>query len=100
MRNCLQISVQQERKKEEKLYIKPRNKWITLSSSSLKFQAEFLLNCRLGTVKKRDRTFVITMEAREYIKTAVGIDALAGTASPLPKPATTTPCLDHKLVLT
>lgn len=29
MRNCLQISVQQERNKEEKLYAKPRNKWIT-----------------------------------------------------------------------
>lgn len=39
------------------------------------------------------------MEAREYIKTALGTNALAGTASPLPKPATTTPCPRHKLSL-
>lgn len=29
MRNCLQISVQQERKKEDKPHIKPRKKWIS-----------------------------------------------------------------------
>lgn len=36
------------------------------------------------------------MEASEYIKTAVGTNALAGTASPLPKPTTTTVCPSHK----
>lgn len=55
MRNCLQNSVQQERKKNltheaKKLMDNWREESLPLSSSSPKFQAGF--NCRLGAVKK------------------------------------------------
>lgn len=39
------------------------------------------------------------MEAAEHIKTALGTNTSAGTASPLPKP-TTALCPSHKLIPT